>query len=91
VEVNYSQRWSSEVARRGGFADDALSSMQEGEEEDDAFLLAYTRSGIGLVGWSLSRAGWATAAGLCPGKWVLSLFFLLYFFYFISCFLFCYS
>jgi hypothetical protein len=52
VEVNDSQRWSSEVAQRGGFAGDALSSMREGEEEDDAFPLSYTRSGIGLVGWS---------------------------------------
>jgi hypothetical protein len=71
VEVNDSQRWSSEVARRGGFIGDALSSMQEGEEEDDAFPLSYTRSGIGLVGWSLGRMD-----GLRLGKF-FSLFFLL--------------
>jgi hypothetical protein len=57
------------VARRGGFAGDALSSMREGEEEDDAFPLSYTRSGIGLVGWSLGRMD-----GLRLGKF-FSLFF----------------
>jgi hypothetical protein len=74
VEVNDSQRWSSEVAHRGGFTGDALLSMREGEEEDDAFPLSYTRSGIGLVGWS---------DGL--GQVSSFLFFLFHFFFFLFC------
>jgi hypothetical protein len=48
--------------------------MREGEEEDDAFPLSYTRSGIGLVGWS---------DGL--GQVSSLLFFLFHFFFFLFC------
>jgi hypothetical protein len=73
------------VARRGGFADDALSSMQEGEEEGDAFPLSYTRSGIGLVGWSLGRARWLRRLGYGQVGF-LSFFLFLFFLFLVSAF-----